>query len=165
MRDPSTVRSLRMIRRPFLALLVLLIAACGERASDPPEVVAARIMVPPPGAPMAAGYFALKNPGREALQLVGVRSASFESVEMHETVEENGVSRMRALARVEVPAGGQVAFEPGGKHLMLMGPKLGDTPPAELPLTLELQSHDGEHTTLEARFTLEQAGGGHEHPH
>lgn len=154
-----------MTRRLLLPLFVLVVAACGQPASTPPEVLAARIALPPPGAPMAAGYFQLKNPGSEPLRLIAVRGASFESVEMHETVEENGISRMRAMPAVEVPARGAVAFEPGGKHLMLMGPQLGDAPPAELPLTLELETKDGTRTTIEARFAVEQASDAHAHHH
>ena len=44
--------------------------------------------------------------------------------------------RMAPEARVPVPAGGQVSFAPGGRHLMLIGLKrplkLGDKVPATL---------------------------------
>lgn len=155
-----------MTRNALLALLTLLLAACSEKASAPPEVRAARVVLPAPGMPMAAGYFELHNPGPDALRLVGVSSPAFKSVDMHETVEEQGLSRMRALPGVEVAAGGHVAFEPGGKHLMLMGAQLGDTAPTELPLRLELEAADGSRLTLEARFKLEAAGAenhGHHH--
>lgn len=155
---------------PLLALLLpLWLAACSKPEPLPPDISAARLMLAPPGASIAAGYFELRNPGQGALELLRVSSPAFESVEMHETVEVDGLSRMRAVESVNVPAGGTVSFEPGGKHLMLMGPRIGDAPPAELPLTLELRGADGSSLKVDARFAVEQAGGpqepdsGHEH--
>ena len=45
---------------------------------------------------------------------------------MHETIVEDGVSRMRELAALEIEHDESVVFESGGKHLMLMRP-IGDT--------------------------------------
>lgn len=161
-----------MIARPLrllLPLFVLALAACGT-AADPapaaaPEVTVARIVLPPPGAPMAAGYFELTNRGPSALELRGVSSTAFASIEMHETVEEQGLSRMRAIDSAKVAPGETLRFEPGGKHLMLMDPKLGDPAPPTLSLTLDLRAADGTSTSIQAPFTVEQAGGTHEHHH
>ena len=50
----------------------------------------------------------------------------------------DGVSRMRHVASLQVPAGGSVALAPGGLHLMLMQPRqspaLGDSVDIELEL-------------------------------
>ena len=48
-------------------------------------------------------------------------SQAAESLEVHETVEENGVARMRPLEEAHIPAGGTLVMRPGGTHLMLMG--------------------------------------------
>jgi len=40
---------------------------------------------------------------------------------MHETVEANGQSRMRALTAVTLAPGAAIAFTPGGRHIMLHG--------------------------------------------
>ena len=71
------------------------------------------------------------------VRITRVTSPEYGSVEMHETVIEDGVARMSALGQVVLPAGSAVEFEPGGKHLMLMRP--GDD------LTVvELAFHSGE---------------------
>ena len=41
-------------------------------------------------------------------------------VDVHETSMESGMVGMDAVQRVEIPAGGSVAFQPGSYHLMLM---------------------------------------------
>jgi copper(I)-binding protein len=35
----------------------------------------------------------------------------------------DGLMEMREVTGMTIPANGQINFEPGGKHLMLMGPK------------------------------------------
>jgi hypothetical protein len=42
-------------------------------------------------------------------------------VELHETsTDASGMTGMHPVARIEVPAGGEVKLQPGGFHLMLM---------------------------------------------
>lgn len=146
------------------ALLLVLLATlggCGGKSA--PEVREARIVMPPPGMNMAAGYFELSNPGSTPLRLLSVSSPGFESVEMHETVTEQGLSRMRAIEKVEVPAHGSLRFEPGGKHLMLMGARMDSIPPKQIPLSLEVVGADGSARKIEAAFTVESAGAAHAH--
>lgn len=76
-----------------------------------------------PGATANAGYMTLVNIGSEAVTLVGVESGAFEKIEMHEMVTFNDLPRMREVEPPTVPPGGQDRFAPGGKHMMLMGPR------------------------------------------
>lgn len=100
-------------------LLVFLLAACG--APEPPLVVSElEITRPLPGRHMSAGYLVLTNNTDEALRITGVESPQFGRVEIHETTIVEGVSRMRALEELAVPAHGSVTLQRGGKHLMLM---------------------------------------------
>ena len=165
-----------MLPKPPHLLLILpfllLAPACGKTpapgtaADAPPEVSHARILLPPPGGSMAAGYFEVRNPGAKELELRAVTSTAFGSVEMHETREEGGMSRMRRVETVAIPAGGNVSFEPGGKHLMLMESRLGDEKPVQtLPMSLRVVSYDGSERVLEVPFGLEAAGGGVADPH
>jgi copper(I)-binding protein len=58
---------------------------------------------------------------------------------MHETILEDGVSRMRSLDTVEVAPGATVDFTPGGKHLMLMGigPETGPGASVDIEITYD----------------------------
>lgn len=94
------------------------------------------IRVLPGGAP-AGGYFILHNGARKPVVLVSARSVAFGHVMMHKTAEEGGLSRMRPVERVEVPAGGKVTFAPGGFHLMLMQPNRKVTVGDRIEITLE----------------------------
>lgn len=70
---------------------------------------------------MLAGFARISNPCTTPAVIVAVRSPRFGDVSLHETRLVDGVSRMRAVPRLTVPAGGAVSLQPGGLHLMLMG--------------------------------------------
>lgn len=79
-------------------------------------------MKPMQGARMSAGYLALTNTTDQEIAISKVTSPEFASVEMHESLLEDGISRMRPLASVTIPPDSTIVFERGAKHLMLMGP-------------------------------------------
>ena len=105
--------------RHNLFLACVLLAACG---SPQPPLVASDVEItrPMPGRHMSAGYLVLTNNTDTPIRIDGVTSPQFGRVEMHETTIEDGISRMREIDELLVPAQGSVTFERGGKHLMLM---------------------------------------------
>ena len=66
-------------------------------------------------------YFTAKNTGKSADRIVGVSADVAEKVELHTHLNDNGVMRMRQVDGVDVPAGGEVTFKPGGYHIMFIG--------------------------------------------
>jgi len=82
------------------------------------------------------GYFVLANPGSRPAVLVKVESPLAARVEMHNSTLSGGVMRMAPEPRVTAPAGGQVVFAPGGRHLMFVGLKRALNPGDRLPATL-----------------------------
>lgn len=56
---------------------------------------------------------------------------------MHQTKEDNGVSKMLPVDKINIPEGGKVEFKPGGYHLMLMNPTGQITVGEKIPLTLK----------------------------
>jgi len=82
----------------------------------------------PHGSPMAmdmsvtdAVYFTIKNNGKVADQLISASSDVAGSTEMHQSTLANGISSMKPVSAVDVPAGGSVSFDPGNYHVMLVG--------------------------------------------
>ncbi len=69
---------------------------------------------------MSAGFFVLENTTGTDIRITGATSSQFGAVEIHETTMEDGVSRMREIEALIVPAHGSVTLKRGGKHLMLM---------------------------------------------
>lgn len=129
---------------PLLLCAALPVAAVAGQAAPQgdaaclPEVSGAWLRSPPMPMPMMAGFARVADPCGRAVAIVGASSEAFEEVELHETTVVDGVSRMRAVQRVEVPAGGEAVFRPGGLHLMLMRPRspLGQGDVASVEFTL-----------------------------
>ena len=86
------------------------------------KIANAWVRQPLPGAKVIAGYMTLINPGDRELTLVKVESDAFKRVEIHEMAMKDGLMAMLELNELPVPAFGQTALLPGGKHLMLKAP-------------------------------------------
>ena len=110
------------MRHFALFILAIMPVACSDQAGPP--VVASNIVVtaPAPGMTMAAAYLEIANHSGTSIRITGISSPDYESVEMHETTIEDGISRMRAIPTLDIAGGDTVIFERGGKHLMLMRP-------------------------------------------
>ena len=87
-----------------------------------PVAKAAWVRLPPVAMPMMAGFVRIENPCRTPVSIVGAESLAFDDVSLHETREENGVSRMREVANLPIAPGKAAELKPGGLHLMLHGP-------------------------------------------
>lgn len=132
-----------MSKRPtYTARLRVAIAVAGGLLAgvvqaDAPAVLDAWVAETPPGARVAAGYLELQNLTDETLRLTGAMSERFERVEIHRTLMQEGVVRMRAVDLLEIEPGETLAFEPGALHLMI---RLGDEGPVRagerIPLTI-----------------------------
>ena len=77
----------------------------------------------PKGAKTGAAYMAVINNGAAADHLVGAATAVAEKVQFHQDTEDNGVSRMREIPRVDLAPGAKIVFKPGEMHMMLVGMK------------------------------------------
>lgn len=82
----------------------------------------------------AAAYFTVHG-GPTPATLISVTTDVAIKAEMHETTAKNGVTSMAPLSRVEVPAKTDVAFAPGGRHVMLFNMNPGIKPADRVTLT------------------------------
>jgi len=141
------------------AKLVLLCAgaamlAAPAFAADPFRVGGAWIRAMPAGIP-SGGYFTLRNDGGKDMVLTGASAAACGSLMLHKSEMTGGMSSMRHVDEVDVPAGGSVAFAPGGYHLMCMQATSAITPGATVPVTLIFK--DGSKLTVP--FSVRNAAG------
>ena len=111
--------SLPRLAKGWCSTFLLLIATSGTLAAAELEVSEARLRLLPGDLP-AAGYFTLTNTSEKGVTLTGADSPAFGNVMMHRSVNQDGVTRMEPVAQLELAAGEQVEFAPGGYHLMLM---------------------------------------------
>ncbi|HSH83592.1 MAG TPA: copper chaperone PCu(A)C [Guyparkeria sp.] len=161
----TTVAKTSSFKALLLAASLLLggLAQAAELEVDSPWVALA-----PPGAQATAAFMELHNPGDEPVDLVGVHAEGFQAIELHRSINEDGMHRMIEQKRITVPAGGSVSLAPGGYHVMLIGPER--TLEEGEVLSLELRLDGGEALTIEAPVTRREqamggAGGGAGHHH
>ncbi len=106
------MRNLIVIIAAFWSALVL---------SAEVEVNQAWVRLMPPGSHMTAAYLAIENHSDNALTLQSVSSIAAKDCSIHQTVNEDGVSRMHQLEGIKLPSNETVVMQPGGIHIMLMG--------------------------------------------
>ncbi len=98
----------------------------------------------------ATGAF-MEVTSQSGAAIVGASSPVAGVTEVHEMKMDGNVMKMRAIPRLDLPAGKIVKLEPGGYHVMLMALKqplkAGDT----VPLTLKIEGNDKKTETIEIK--------------
>lgn len=97
--------------------------------------------------------------------LVGVESADAALAEIHEMRMEGNVMRMRAVPRLDLPAGTKVELKPGGYHVMLIGLKKSLAKGESVPLRFRIENMDKSVTLVDvtAEVRAPAAGGSQSH--
>jgi copper(I)-binding protein len=147
-----------------LIILVLAMAACtvaipgAQPMEGPPMQAMPPVPTPEPGmltvidvrarpAPLEGGngaaYLTVLNGLDVPVRLASVAGDAAAAVELHESINDNGVMKMEPHPEgFEIPAGGILELKPGGKHVMLLGLTkpltVGDT----IDLTLNFEGSD-----------------------
>lgn len=103
-----------------LALLACLAVAASARAADAPVVTDAWARATPPGTSVGAAYMTIEG-GAQADRLEGASCERAAMTHLHAVEEQGGMSKMRALEAIEIPAGARVTLAPKSTHVMLMG--------------------------------------------
>lgn len=130
-----------MIRAAFLVSLCLFsLAACAKEEGL--RVEEAYVRMAPVRSNPSAAYFTVRG-GAQDVNLIGVSTEVAIRAEMHETMSgHHGMASMKPITSVQVPAGSEVRFEPGGKHVMLWNINPGLAPPKRI--TLQFAFSNGE---------------------
>lgn len=125
-----------MIKQAVCATLLML------STSVLAEVSAAKAWsrITAPSVPTGAVFLQLENSGSSSDALVAASTPVSKKVEIHNHVNDNGVMRMREVARIDIPSKKTVVLQPGGYHLMLINLKTPLKLNQTFPLTLKYQS-------------------------
>lgn len=101
----------------------------------------------PPSVPVRAGYMTIHNPQTYPSKIVALSSNAFASVEIHRTVEKDGMVSMERVLELTIAANATVQLAPGGLHLMLMQPTAPTKPGTMIAITIRLE--DGSEQNLQ----------------
>lgn len=108
----------------LLAILVLTLtlSACSAGGTGDIEVHGAWVR-PTASGENAAVYLTLHNHSSKGDELIGASSNAADMVEIHESKMENDMMQMNMIPSLPIAAGEEIAFAPGGLHIMLIGVK------------------------------------------
>lgn len=155
-----------MIRTAFIVAAVLGVSLTIPAQADDVAAGSLKISAPwtratPKGAGVGGGYLTITNTGTAPDRLVGGSTDIASRFEVHEMSMDNGVMKMRALAKgLEIKPGQTVEFKPGGYHVMFLGLKKQLMLGEHIKATLQFEKAG----TVDVDFTVEgigaQRGGG-----
>jgi hypothetical protein len=114
-------------------LAALLLAACAGPQALQVQDAWAR---PLPAGSNGGVFFVIENSTGQADRLLSASALVADVTELHMSMMHDGVMQMQMQESVEIPARAEVAFKPGGLHVMLIGLKQGLQPGDTFPLTL-----------------------------
>jgi len=157
------------MRQALISIMVLLLCSqpalalqgAAGTASAALQVSDAWMRALPPGQPTAAAYLTLKNVSESPILLVEISASVASRVEIHESVQEDGMWRMRAMPRMELAAGQSLSLEPGGIHLMMFGMQRSPQPGQQFQFEFTLAS--GETVSATANVRATGASSAHRH--
>ena len=107
----------------LIAALVLICGSVSAQTYQAGDLTLTDAFSYPTTGRSGAGYFTLTNDGA-ADSLLDVE-ADYPKVMLHKSMMKDGVMTMEHQMRVVVPPQGEIAFAPGGYHVMFMGLKEG----------------------------------------
>ena len=138
------------------ALLALAAAPPHAHAQSPTvEVSEAWARATTSSARVGGVFLTMKATGG-ADRVVSASSPVSEKVELHETIRDGNVMRMREVPALMVPAGEAVVLKPGSYHIMLIGLKRPLNRGETFPVTITFEKAPA----VTATVTVQAAGAG-----
>jgi periplasmic copper chaperone A len=118
----------------------------------------------PPNAKLAAGYLTIANAGASD-KLIAASSSMAKRVEMHITLRDGEILRMREVKELGIPQQSSLVLAPGGAHLMLIDIKRPFKAGEKVPVTLKFASGREVKIELAVRQATKPAAPAHQHKH
>ena len=117
----------------------------------------------PPGAAVTAAYGSLMNHGSDTVTIVNLTSTAGAEAQMHDVIADGDQRKMVRLNSVDIAPGESMVFEPGGRHIMLLG--ITDAPEEGSDLALCALSAMGTEACTRAPVTRQAPGETEPHGH
>ena len=145
--DPARGEALlRFLSVMAMTHIYVLLAGC-QGSNGPIEVSEAWAPATPPGVTVGSAYMAIRAHSSDTL--IGASTPLASSVEMHQTLQEGDVLKMRKVETVDLAANNPIMFEPGGTHFMLIGLSAPLQPGERVPMTLRFRDTGETHIEIE----------------
>ncbi len=131
-------RNLRLIGLVAMALATASVLA-NESAAQDLTIENAWSRATAPNQPAGGAFLTIHNNTNAADRLIAASSPLADTVNLHRTINDDGIMRMRPADVIEIPALGEVTLEPGGLHIMMIGLSEPLREGETVPLTLTFE--------------------------
>ena len=143
--------NLHAMKTPFAAFTIIAgtlgLAACSGEADAPVEASAegtipgiaitdARLVLAPVEGNPAAVYFNLAYDGEKGIAIRDAQVEGAGDADVHDVMEYEGRMQMNTANPIPLTKGTEIAFEPGGKHIMVFEPSDALAPGSTAKVTL-----------------------------
>jgi len=115
----------------------------------------------PPVSRVQAAYAIFKNDAPREIELINATSPAFKKIEFHQTILENGLSKMQQQASIVISKNSQTVLEPEGMHMMLFDPVKPLVADDKVTITFEYKSGN----KITANFVVKKLTGSSTHHH
>ena len=122
-----------MIKRLALITLIFFTLPCSAANL---QITEAWIKNLPMSVPMRAGYMDISNNQAETIKIEWLKSEAFARIEIHRSVEKDGMMSMHPVSVLAISSGETVRLAPGGIHLMMMIPLTTLVPGNKIVVTI-----------------------------
>ena len=102
----------------------------------------------PATVPVRAGYMTVHNAQTQTVSIISIRSNAFASVEIHQTITQDGLMRMEPVPILTIEADSTVQLTPGGLHLMMINPTEPTKPGDSLEIVIEFDDGSTQHLDM-----------------
>jgi hypothetical protein len=136
------MRSMPPLSRSVAGALLFVLAACSPSEAPRGRAVTAAWALTADSGATGGAYLTIVNSDSVAVELVGAASPFATSVEVHESMQHDGMSHMMPKASVAIGARDSVVMTPGGLHVMLNQLTRALTAGDSVPLTLRFSNGD-----------------------
>jgi copper(I)-binding protein len=147
--------------RPTLAALAASLLLPAVAFAQAVEVKDVWTRATAPGQKAAGVYMQLRS--ARGATLVSAQSPVAGVVEIHEMTMEGEVMRMRAVPKLDLPAGEKVDLKPGGYHVMLIDLKQPLRKGEQVPVTLRVEGKDRQIQEIAVQAEVRHMTAGTEH--
>ncbi len=123
--------NMKKIASIFMSFLLLGFIVTPAHADLGIQVDDPWVRTAPPNAPALGAFVKIYNHTNQDVKLLSAHADGYKDVQLHRTVEADGMMKMVEQAFMPIPAQGSLHLKPGSWHVMLINPdtvpKKGDT--------------------------------------
>lgn len=146
-----------------LAVLAALFFPCLSQAEVRSDKAWIRML--PPNVTTTAAYLDITS--TEDDRLMSAHAELAQKVEIHSTLQRDGIMSMQQLPHLDLPKGHPVSLQPRGTHLMVIGLTRNLQENEVLPITLSFEKAGAVtvNFTVSKGFSAQEPDSTHEHHH